>query len=154
EMAAAEINEAGGILGRPVKIVVEDTQSGGDDLVSSAGQRLVDHAAANALISGYNFGSETVLQGIAADASLPYLHSDTASAHNALIKSDPKKYWQSFMYDPSEEFYGIGFLNFLKGIEDSGEFKPSNKKIAIITGPITYSIKIANAIKENASKYG
>jgi len=154
EMAADEINSIGGILGQPIKVVFEDTQSGGDDLISSAGQRLVDRGNANALISGYNFGSQTVLQGIAADASLIYMHSDTASAHNALIKSDPQKYWQSFMYNPSEEFYGIGFLDFVKGIEDSGEFKPANKKIAVITGPITYSIKIANAIKENAAKYG
>lgn len=154
EMAADEINQLGGILGRLVKIVVEDTQSGGDDLISSAGQRLVDQASASVLISGYNFGSQTVLQNIAADASLPYLHSDTASAHNALFKSDPERYWQSFMYDPSEEFYGIGFLNFLKGIEEAGQFTPPNKKIAIITGPLTYSIKIANAIKDNAAQYG
>ncbi len=154
EMAVEEINALGGILGRPLKVVFEDTQSGGDDLIASAGQRLVDQAGANVLVSGYNFGSQTVLQGIAADASIVYLHSDTASAHNALIQSDPEKYWQSFMYDPSEEFYGIGFLNFIKGIEDGGQFKPTNKKIAVITGPITYSVKIANAIKENAAQYG
>jgi branched-chain amino acid transport system substrate-binding protein len=154
EMAADEINKLGGILGRPIKVVFEDTQSGGDDLISSAGQRLVDRGNANVLISGYNFGSQTVLQGIAADASIPYLHTDTASAHIKLIQSDPKKYWGSFMYDPPEAMYGVGFLNFLKSIQGSGQFKPANNKIAIITGPITYSITIANAIKENAAKFG
>src|SRR6056297_284223 len=46
EMAAAEINELGGILGRPIELSVEDTASGGDDLISSAAQRLVDRSNA------------------------------------------------------------------------------------------------------------
>jgi hypothetical protein len=53
EMAAEEINALGGILGREVKIVVADTESGGDDLITSAGQRLIDRDGACALIAGY-----------------------------------------------------------------------------------------------------
>ena len=42
----------------------------------------------------------------------------------------------------------------MKGLEDRGEFTRPNNKIAIITGPGTYSTNIANAIKDNADKYG
>ena len=154
EMAAEEINESGGILGRPVKIVVADTESGGDDKITSAGQRLVDRDGASALITGYNFGSQTALQNVAADASVVYMHADTARAHTALVGGDSAKYWQSFMYCPSEVYYGFAYLNYIKNLEDTGQFKSANKKIALVTGPIQYSINIANSIQEEAAKYG
>ena len=154
EMAAAEINELGGILGRPIELSVEDTASGGDDLISSAAQRLVDRSNASVLISGYNLGSNTALPEVAADSSLIYMHADTVVRHNELIREDPARYWGSFQYDPAEIFYGIGYLDYIKNLVDSGQFTPSNNKIAVITGPVAYSINIANAIREHAAEYG
>lgn len=154
ELAAEEVNSLGGVLGRPVKIVAADTQSGGDDLITSAGQKLIDADGASALIAGYNFGSQVALQNVAADASIVYMHADTARAHTELLKGDPDKYWGSFMYCPSEIFYGYAYLDFIKRLEETGQYKAPNKKIALVTGPITYSINIANSIKEQAEKYG
>ncbi|MVA26582.1 ABC transporter substrate-binding protein [Agrobacterium vitis] len=154
ELAAEEINALGGILGREIKVAVADTESGGDDKITSAGQRLIDNDGASALISGYNFGSQTALQNVAADASVIYLHADTARAHTELVKGDPTKYWGSFMYCPSELYYGFAFLEFIKTLEANGNYVPKNKKIALVTGPLTYSINIANSIKERAAEYG
>jgi branched-chain amino acid transport system substrate-binding protein len=154
EMAAAEINELGGILGRPIELAIEDTASGGDDLISSAAQRLVDRSNASVLISGYNLGSNTALPEVAADASLIYMHADTVVRHNELIREDPTRYWGSFQYDPAEIYYGIGYLDYIKHLVDSGQFSPTNNKIAVITGPVAYSINIANAIREKAAEYG
>ena len=127
---------------------------GGDDLITSAGQRLIDRDGASALIAGYNFGSQTALQNVAADASIVYMHADTARAHTELVSSDPDRYWGSFMYSPSELYYGFAFLNYIKRLEDTGQLKAPNKKIAIVTGPLVYSINIANSIKDEAAKYG
>jgi branched-chain amino acid transport system substrate-binding protein len=154
ELAAEEINAMGGILGQEVQIVTADTESGGDDLITSAGQRLIDRDGASALIAGYNFGSQTALQNVAADASVIYMHADTARAHSELISKEPDRFWGSFMYSPSELFYGFAFLNFIKQLEDTGQLKSPNKKIAIVTGPIVYSINIANSIRDDAAKYG
>lgn len=154
EMAAEEINALGGILGREVKVVVADTESGGDDLITSAGQRLIDRDGACALIAGYNFGSQTALQNVAADSSVIYMHADTARAHTELVSGDLERYWSCFMYCPSELYYGFAFLNFIKKLEDTGQLKAQNKKIALITGPLVYSINIANSIKDEAAKYG
>ena len=154
EMAAEEINANGGILGREVKIVVADTQSGGDDTITSAGQRLIDRDNATVLISGYNFGSATALQNVAADASVIYLHADTSRAHTELVGGNLEKYWGSFMYCPSEVFYGTAFLDFIKTLEDQGKLKPQNRKIAIATGPLPYGINIANTIRDSAEEFG
>lgn len=154
EMAVEEINSVGGILGRPLELVVEDTESKGDDVIGSAGRRLVDRSNASVLIAGYNLGSATALPGVAADASVLYMHADTVVAHNALIRSDPETYWGSFQYDPAEIYYGIGYLKYMRSLIDSGQFSPKNNKIAVITGPIAYSINIANAIKDGAAEFG
>lgn len=154
EMAAEEINALGGILGRLVKVVTADTESGGDDKVTSAGQRLIDRDGATALISGYNFGSQVALQNVAADASVLYMHAETSPQHTDLVSSDPDRYWGSFMYCPSQVYYGTAFLSFVKNLEATGQFKATNNKIALITGPVPYSINIANAIRDEAAEFG
>lgn len=154
EMAAEEINALGGILGRPIQLAFEDTESKGDDVIISAGQRLIDKHNANVLISGYNLGSQTALQGVASGASLIYLHADTARAHTDLVAKEPDKYWSCFMYCPSELYYGFAYLDFVKHLETSGQLKLPNRKLALITGPITYSINIAKSIEAKAAEYG
>ncbi|ADE40003.1 ABC transporter substrate-binding protein [Candidatus Puniceispirillum marinum] len=154
EMAVEEINAIGGILGHPLELAIEDTQSQGDDVIASAGQRLIDRSNASVLISGYNLGSSTALPVVAADASVIYMHADTVVAHNELIKSDPETFWGSFQYDPAEIYYGIAYLQYMRKLIDDGDFKPANNRIAVITGPIAYSINIANAIRDGAADYG
>jgi branched-chain amino acid transport system substrate-binding protein len=154
EMSAKEINALGGILGRPIELRFADTESKGDDVITAAGQRLIDKDNACVLISGYNVGTQTALQNVVAGASLIYLHADTARAHIDMVSKDPEKYWGSFMYCPSEIFYGYSYLDLVKRLEDSGQLKLPNRKIALITGPITYSINIAKAIESKAKDYG
>ncbi|WP_317054333.1 ABC transporter substrate-binding protein [Roseovarius rhodophyticola] len=154
EMAAEEINQAGGILGRPVELVFVDTESKGDDVVIQAAQRLVDRNNVSAIITGYNLETGTAIHDIAADAGILYLHAMTVAVHDELVKSDPDRFWGTFQIDPPETMYGDGFLKYLGQIEEKGEFKRPNNKLAIINGPGTYSGNIANAINEGASEYG
>jgi branched-chain amino acid transport system substrate-binding protein len=70
------------------------------------------------------------------------------------VGNDPEKYFGIFMGDPAEYWYGEGLLAFLNGLVDNKEWTPANKKIAIVTGSQNYSMVIANAIKDNAAKYG
>lgn len=154
EMAADEINAVGGILGRPVELVFVDTESKGDDVVIQASQRLIDRDNASALITGYNLETGTAMHDVVADAGIIGMHSVTVAVHDELVKSDPDRYWGMFQYDPPETMYGAGLLKFLKELEDTGQFTPPNRKLAIVTGPGTYSVNIANALNEGAAEYG
>ena len=154
EMAAKEINELGGILGRPIQLAFVDTESKGDDVVIQASQRLIDKDNASVLIAGYNLTTGTALHDVAMDAGIIAMHTNTVSTHDELIKSDPERYWGVFQYDPPEAMYGDGFLKFVKDLEDTNQFKRPNDKIAIVTGPGTYSVNIANAMNEGAASYG
>lgn len=154
EMAAEEINSVGGILGRPINLVVVDTESKGDDVVVQAGQRLIDRDNASVLITGFNLETGTALQGVAADAGILYMHALTTAVHDKLVQSDPARYWGSFQYDPPETIYGKGLVKFIQEIEASGQFKRANNKVAIITGPGVYSVTIANALRDGIGEIG
>ena len=154
ELAAEEINGLGGILGQPIKLHFVDTESKGDDVVIQAAQRMIDREKVHALITGYNLETGTALHDVVADSGIVALHANTVAVHDELVKSDPDRFWGTFQMDPPETFYGKGFLDFVQNLEETGQYKRSNNKIAIITGPGTYSVNIANAMRDDAAKYG
>ena len=154
DLAAAEINAAGGILGRKVEIHVEDTKDMGADIVSQAMQRLVDRYSVPAIINGYNVGTNMVEMDVAADNDIIMMHANTLISHNEKFKTDPARFYGSFQIDPPEYYYGPGCLNFLNDLIKVGKWKPANKKIAIIPSAVEYAVVIANAIKSKAADYG
>ncbi len=154
DLAAAEINAAGGILGRKVEIHVEDTKDMGADVVSQAMQRLVDRYSVPVVINGYNVGTNMVEMDVAADNDIIMMHANTLISHNEKFKTDPARFYGSFQIDPPEYYYGPGCLIFLSDLIKAGTWKPENRKIAIIPSAVEYAIVIANAIKANAAKYG
>lgn len=154
ELAAAEINAAGGILGRPVEIHVEDTKEMGADIVSQAMQRLIDRYSVPAIINGYNVGTNMVEMDVAADSDVIMVHYNTLISHNEKFKSNRERYYSCFQGDPPEYWYGPGFLGFLNTAAGAGGWTPPNKKLAIIPSANEYSIVIANAIRSKAKDYG
>jgi branched-chain amino acid transport system substrate-binding protein len=154
EMACDEINAMGGILGRPLQPVFEDTKEQGADNIIPAMQRLIDRHGVHAIINGYNTGAVTQEYDTIADAGIIYIHHNTDIVHHKTVGDNPEKYFGIFMGDPAEYWYGEGLLAFLNGLADKKEWTPPNRKIAIVTGSQNYSVVIANAIRDNATKYG
>lgn len=154
EMASEEINAMGGILGRPVEPVFEDTKEQGADNIIPAMQRLIDRHGVHAIINGYNTGAVTAEYDVIADAGIIYIHHNTDIVHHDTVGNDPDRYFGIFMGDPAEYWYGEGLLAFLNGLGDKGLYQRPNNKIAIVTGSQNYSVVIANAIRDNAPKYG
>ena len=153
-LACEEINALGGILGRPLEPYFEDTKQMGDATNVQAVQRLIDRNAVHAVLNGYNIGSGTAIQDVIADAGIIYVHYDTTIGHNNLVKSDPAKYFGSFMGDPAEYWYGPGFLKFVADLEATGQYKRTNNKMAVILSAGVYAANIANAVKEKAKDFG
>ncbi len=154
DLAAEEINAAGGILGRPVEIHIEDTREMGADLVGQSMQRLIDRFNTPAIVNGYNLGANMVELDIAADNDVIVMHNNTQIAHPEKVKTDPERYYGGFQTDPAEFWYGPGCLNFLNSLEASGQWEPENKKIAIVASAVEYAIVIGNAIRDKAAEYG
>lgn len=154
ELAAEEINAAGGILGRPIEIHIEDTREMGTDLVGQAMQRLIDRYNTPAIVNGYSLGANMVELDVAADNDVIVLHNNTQIAHQERVKSDPERYYGGFQTDPAEYWYGPGCLTFLNDLVDSGQWTPENRKIAIVASAVEYAIVIGNAIRDQAADFG
>lgn len=154
EMACDEINAMGGILGRPLQPVFEDTKEQGADNIIPAMQRLIDRHGVHAIINGYNTGAVTQEYDVVADAGVIYIHHNTDIVHHETVGNDPERYFGIFMGDPAEYWYGAGLLSFLNGLGEKKLWERPNNKIAIVTGSQNYSVVIANAIQENAQKFG
>ncbi|KQT63964.1 MULTISPECIES: ABC transporter substrate-binding protein [unclassified Aureimonas] len=154
DLAVEEINAAGGVLGRPLELHVEDTKEMGADLVSQSMQRLIDRYETPLVINGYNLGTNMIEMDVAADNDVIMMHYNTLISHNEKFKTDPARYYGSFQGDPPEYWYGPGCLDFLKKLSEGGSWTAPNKKIAIIPSANEYSIVIANAIRDKAAEYG
>ncbi len=154
DMACEEINEWGGILGRPVEPVHEDTKSMSADDAVSAFNRLIDRHNVHAIISGFNIGSQNAEYEVVADAGIIYINMNTLLQHHDMIMGDPERYFGCFQGDPAEYWYAPGYLKFISWLRDSGVWKPRNNKLALISGSSPYSIVIVNGIKELAKDYG
>lgn len=154
EMAVDEINAMGGVLGRPLEPHFEDTKEQGADNIIPAMQRLIDRHGVHAIINGYNTGAVTAEYDVIADAGILYIHHNTDIVHHTTVGEDPERYFSIFMGDPAEYWYGEGLLAFLNGLGETGQWERPNNKIAVVTGSQNYSVVIADAIRDNAEKYG
>ncbi len=154
ELAAADINAVGGVLGRPIELHVEDTSNMSADVVSQAMQRLVDRSNCGAIINGYNVGTNMIEMDVAAQNDIIFMHYNTLIAHNDKFNTNPPKYYSSFQGDPPEFYYGPGVLQYLKRLIDTKAWSPPNMKLAVIPSANQYSIVIANAVREQAAKFG
>ncbi len=153
-LAAEEINANGGILGRPVRPIFVDSGEQTAPEIMHAIRTLIGEHRVHAVINGYNIGAQNSEYEVVADAGIIYIHHNTLLQHHDTVMSDPERYFGCFMGDPAEYWYGQGFIKFLSWLRDSGQWRPRNRKIAIVSGPKPYSIVIANAMASASPQFG
>lgn len=154
EMAWEEVNDMGGILGRPVELVIEDTSNFGAENVINAVQRLIDRHGVHGIVNAYNLGAETAEYELVADAGICYVHHNTDIIHHTTVESDLDRYFGVFMGDPAEYWYGAGLMKFFNDLADSGQWTPEERTVAVISGAQNYSVTIANGLKTTLDSYG
>lgn len=153
-MAISEINGRGGILGRKLEAIFLDTGSQTAEAVVKAARTLITQHRVNAIINGYNIGPQNSEYEAIADAGIIYIHNNTLLQHHDTVSSDPKRYFGCFMGDPAEYWYGQGFVKFISWLRDTGQWKPRNRRLVVISGPKPYSVVIANAMGACSRQFG
>ena len=154
ELAIEEINSMGGILGRPLELHSVDTKNQSADEVVGAANFLIDRHQVHAIINGYNIGPQNAEYETIADAGIIHIHDNTLIQHHDTVMSDPDRYFGIFQNNPAEYFYGVAYMATLAHLRDTGQWKPHNNKLAIISGSSPYSIVIANAMVKSAPEFG
>ena len=153
-LAMEEINARGGILGREIEAHFVDSGTQSAEEVVRAARTLIEDHGVHAIINGYNIGPQNSEYEPIADAGIIYIHHNTLLQHHDTVMSDPDRYFSCFMGDPAEYWYGQGFIKLISWLRDSGQWRPHNNRIAIISGAKPYSIVIANAMASCAKQFG
>ena len=119
-LAADEINEAGGIKGRPIQIVFEDSQDK-LDLAQTAARKLVENSKILALMGGRLSGAGLAIAQLAEREHIPYL-VDHPSA-DVITKSG---FQWTFRLNPASSFNSVPLEKFLK------EYAKDIKTVALL----------------------
>jgi branched-chain amino acid transport system substrate-binding protein len=152
-LAIEEWNRRGGVLGRKVEYVVEDVGDMAPEKMLSNFRSLTGKSKVDAIINGYLLYSGPEYD-VVAQTKTPYIHVNTLESNPDKYKAAPDKYWMTFMSDPSQKWYGLGFPRFVQSIVDQGTFKPRNKTIAIISAADPYAKGIADNLRSAMGKIG
>ena len=151
-MAIDEINERGGLLGRPIEYIkIDDGDSFTEDIVN-AFRRAVDTENPDLIVSGFHLATGPEFD-IVADAGLLYFNLNTQTAWIDRYRSDPDRYWGIFQVDPTEAWYGIGFARWMNDLIDSGTL-PGAKRTAILGADDPYGASITNHFEASIQELG
>ena len=129
-MAVEEINAAGGVLGREIELFVPDVDKLSPESCRQSIAACIDkkvHAISNAFL----FAPIPAMDE-SAKYKCPYLQGNTQRNATLAYKADPKKYSHVLQTDPSEVNYGWTYPLWLTKMEETGVWKPKNRKIHIV----------------------
>ena len=142
-LAVDEINAAGGVKGRQIKIEHHDIDLFTPEGTQAGCRAVVDtkpHAIGCAFVAGPpGARGARRLQGA-------LLSGDTNFDMITYAKKNRAKYWNSFQVDPPEIYYGRMFPSFLEKVAAGGVWKPTNEKVHIIREQNNYNMAIAEEV--------
>jgi len=151
-MAVEEINAAGGANGRQIKVELHDIDILTPEGVQASIRAVVD-TKPHALGTAFSLVRVPMLEATG-DYKAPFLTGDTNIELITFAKKNRGKYWNYFMVDPPEIYYGKMFPKFLDTVAAGGVWKPINNKVHIIREQNQYNMVIADEVKANISKSG
>lgn len=151
ELAVAEKNAAGGLLGRKLELKFGDIGGLEAEKIKAVGERLIG-AGANVIITGYDDGGvDTKVFG---QYDVPYLHGNAMTLCTAPVAKNPEKYWNCFQYTFNDTDYGVDAAANLFSIPKEMGWTPPNKKIAIIKVDYAYNVMPADEFAKRVEKMG
>ncbi len=141
QMAVAEINARGGVLGRPLVVIVEDNQSKPGDSATMA-KKLIGRDKVVAVVSGGTSSNCLEIAPIAQTARVPFI-ATTATAPEVTEKRD--FIFRSCFIDP---FQGAVLAKFARTTLQA-------KRVALLTSvSASYSVGLSKVFRERFAALG
>ncbi|MFB2552531.1 ABC transporter substrate-binding protein [Ensifer soli] len=151
-LAVEEINAAGGILGREIELFVPDVDKLSPESCRQAIAACIDKKVM-AISNSFLFAPIPAMDE-SAKYKCPYIQGNTQRNATEAYKADPVKYSHVLQTDPSETNYGWTYPLWLQKMEETGVWKPKNRKIHIVSEQVAYNQTILKAAKESIAKFG
>lgn len=150
QLAVQVINARGGVLGRPLKLAILNTETQQPTVMRSVFQKFVSEKVA-AVFSPFCTYSNVEFP-IVADAKVPTFHVNTYTGNVNWVKEHGAT--NIFQGDPSQTWYGPGVATLLENLISSGQWSPTAKTMAIITSNDPYSLSIAKSFQSTMQAKG
>lgn len=141
-IAVDEINAKGGILGRPCKVIVQDSTSGDAGVAVQVAQKFIHRDKVNFLLGNVNSGLTMAMSNVAHQAGVfmvdPGGHADPITGKNC--------HWDVYQVDPTTSLLVNGIYPDL--------LKHFGKKFYFLVPDYAFGLSLLNAYKENIKKTG
>lgn len=110
EMAAKEINDAGGILGAKIKLISADTE-GTAPKATEAIEKLFYSDKVDVIVGAYTSEEATAFQEMSAKLKLNIIFHGTTHILDKKYMADPEKYKYYWNYEPSDIHFAENVIN-------------------------------------------
>ena len=150
-MAVADLNAAGGLLGRPVELKVFDIEELLPETVAASKDYLIDKEKVDVVVEGYG-GYGPDFEAYGANSDVPFIHGSGSVRAAEMVKTDPAKYGNMFQVFSIEADYGKRAWEGIIQFED--KYTYPNKKIAILHGDLEWDLNYTAAVAAEAEKAG
>ena len=151
ELAIAEINANGGVLGRQLELVVVDVEDPfAPERMVNAARRLSNEGVA-ATFSGYTTTTSAEFD-VYAEYGAPMFHLNTFQPNADYVADNGIT--NIYHSCPTEVWYGPGFIQFMQRLIDAGAWEPSSESAAVVTSNDPYSISIARTVRADLEDLG
>ncbi|SJN08002.1 branched-chain amino acid ABC transporter, periplasmic branched-chain amino acid-binding protein, putative [Leucobacter sp. 7(1)] len=151
ELAVEDINAAGGVLGRPVELVVGDIADQAPENFIQVAERLVSREKIAAASGGYTTATSVEFNTYA-QAGVPLFHTNTLQENTDYVVKHGMT--NIFQCCPTEPWYASGFLQLMQEWIDKGIWVPSAQSAAVISSNDSYSISIATVMQQGLRDMG
>jgi branched-chain amino acid transport system substrate-binding protein len=146
-MAVEEINDQGGLLGRPLKVITADTKMLSPEDVDTAA-KILARQGVDVFIAGYQNYPACLVFG---EYDILYISNDANSFFRKTYLEDSKKYWNIIQMAGIEANYGMDAFRTMSKLLP---YRVPNKKVAIFTAENDYTMNISRSFKNAAQGAG
>jgi branched-chain amino acid transport system substrate-binding protein len=151
ELAIAEKNEAGGLLGRKLELIPGDVGALEAEKIRAVGERLSGEGV-HAAITGY--ADSGVDARVFGGYDYPYLHADAMTESTEVVAENIEEFGNVFQFCPSEISYGYDTAERLFDLPAEMGWEEPNKKVAAIRADYSYNVLASDVFLEGAEAKG
>jgi len=148
KMAVDELNDAGGLLGRSLKIFKFDTQDFAPERVMQAADQLVGNDKVDTIHAAWaGWGQDVRAYG---KYNVPTFVWDASINSVTVFREDPKQYSNWFQLNGIELDIGLDTVKLMAELP----YQYTNKKIAVVSTDDSWGLEVAAGIKKGAKDLG
>lgn len=147
QMAIEEINAAGGVLGKPLELIIYDVEDVSPEKFAAAASYLVLEKQVDLIHSGWNAVGPDFTAFAKYD--VPYLTDGTITTEQMVLE-DKEAYWNCIQLGTGEENCAKIIFDALTGLP----YEYPNKKMAVLVGNYEWDINMGKEFRKLSADSG